>query len=102
MVENFPALSLDARLVIRDEPTAALSPHEVDALLSLVRRPREQGTAFLMVTHRLEEVFALADRITVYRDGEMSGTFECGLGTAPIDPAALDTLSCRVLPRSIC
>ncbi len=76
MVEILRALSLDARLVILDEPTATLSPHEVDVLFALVRRLRAQGTAFLIVTHRLEEVFALADRITVYRDGEMSGVFE--------------------------
>jgi ABC-type sugar transport system ATPase subunit len=75
MVEILRALSLDARLVILDEPTATLSPHEVDVLFTLVRRLQARGTAFLIVTHRLEEVFALADRITVYRDGEPSGTF---------------------------
>lgn len=75
IVEILRALSLDARLVILDEPTATLSPHEVDVLFSLVRRLQERGTSYLIVTHRLEEVFALADRITVYRDGELSGTF---------------------------
>lgn len=76
MVEILRALSLDARLVILDEPTATLSPREVEVLFSLVRRLRQQGTAFLVVTHRLDEVFALSDRITVYRDGELSGAFE--------------------------
>ena len=76
MVEILRALSLDARLVILDEPTASLSAHEVDVLFNLVRRLRAQGTSFLIVTHRLEEVFALSDRITVYRDGRMSGVFE--------------------------
>jgi ABC-type sugar transport system ATPase subunit len=85
MVEILRALSLNARLVILDEPTATLSPHEVDVLFSLVRRLRAQGTAFLIVTHRLEEVFALSDRITVYRDGELSGVFE----TANTSQAAL-------------
>ena len=85
MVEILRALSLDARLVILDEPTATLSPHEVDILFSLVRRLRARGTSFLIVTHRLEEVFALADRITVYRDGKMSGVFE----TAKTSQAAL-------------
>ena len=75
MVEILRALSLDARLVILDEPTASLSPHEVEVLFSLVRRLQTRGTAFLIVTHRLEEVFALADRITVYRDGALSGNF---------------------------
>ena len=76
MVEILRALSLDARLVILDEPTATLSAHEVDVLFNLVRRLRAQGTSFLIVTHRLEEVFALSDRITVYRDGRLSGVFE--------------------------
>ncbi len=76
MVEILRALAFNARLVILDEPTATLSPHEVDILFSLVRRLRAQGTAFLLVTHRLEEVFALSDRITVYRDGKPSGVFE--------------------------
>ena len=84
-VEILRALAFDARLVILDEPTATLSPHEVDVLFSLVRRLQTQGTAFLVVTHRLEEVFALADRITVYRDGKPSGVFE----TARTNQAAL-------------
>ncbi len=85
MVEILRALSLDARLVILDEPTATLSPYEVDVLFSLVRRLRAQGTSFLIVTHRLDEVFALSDRITVYRDGAMTGEFE----TAKTDHAEL-------------
>ncbi len=76
MVEILRALSLNARLVILDEPTATLSAREVDVLFALVRRLRAQGTSFLVVTHRLDEVFALSDRITVYRDGELSGVFE--------------------------
>jgi len=76
MVEILRALSLDARLFILDEPTATLSPHEVDVLFGLIRRLRADGASFLLVTHRLEEVFALADRITVYRDGAPSGTFD--------------------------
>ncbi|MCC6313940.1 MAG: sugar ABC transporter ATP-binding protein [Thermomicrobiales bacterium] len=76
MVEILRALSLDARLFILDEPTATLSPHEVAILFRLVRTLRDQGAAFLLVTHRLEEVFALSDRITVYRDGASSGQFE--------------------------
>lgn len=76
MIEILRALSLDARLVILDEPTATLSPREVEVLFALVRRLRQQGTAFLVVTHRLDEVFALSDWITVYRDGELSGVFQ--------------------------
>lgn len=85
MVEILRALSQNARLVILDEPTATLSSHEVDILFALVRRLRQGGTSFLLVTHRLNEVFALSDRITVYRDGELSGRFE----TAKTSQAAL-------------
>ena len=76
MVEILRALSLDARLFVLDEPTATLSPHEVGVLFRLIRRLRDTGASFLLVTHRLEEVFALADRITVYRDGAPSGVFD--------------------------
>ena len=81
MVEILRALSLDARLFILDEPTATLSPHEVDVLFGLIRRLRDAGASFLLVTHRLDEVFALSDRITVYRDGALSGHFETAATT---------------------
>ncbi|MDQ3695941.1 MAG: sugar ABC transporter ATP-binding protein [Chloroflexota bacterium] len=83
MVEILRALSLEARLFILDEPTAALSPREVAILFKLVRRLRHQGATFLLVTHRLDEVFALADRITVYRDGAPSGHFDTAATSEP-------------------
>ena len=75
MAEILRALSWDAELYILDEPTATLSANEVDLLFRTIRTLRDRGVAFLLVTHRLEEVFALADRITVYRDGANSGSF---------------------------
>jgi len=69
VVEVVKARSLDARIVVMDEPTAALADDEVEALLALVRRLREQGLAVLYISHRLREVFAVADRITVLKDG---------------------------------
>jgi len=69
LVEVAKALSLDARVLVMDEPTAALSGREVDRLFATVRQLREHGVAVLFVNHRLEEVFALADRVTVLRDG---------------------------------
>jgi ribose transport system ATP-binding protein len=68
-VEIAKALAQDARLLIMDEPTASLPPHEVDTLLDVVRDLRRQGIGILYVSHRLEEVFALADRVLVLRDG---------------------------------
>jgi rhamnose transport system ATP-binding protein len=69
LLEIAKALSSSARLLIMDEPTAALSPHEVDNLFATVRRLRDRGVAVLYISHRLEEVALLADVVTVIRDG---------------------------------
>ena len=69
LVEIAKALSLQARVLVLDEPTAALSAHEVDELFAIVRQLRERGVAILFVSHRLEEVFSIADHLTVLRDG---------------------------------
>jgi ABC-type sugar transport system ATPase subunit len=74
LVEIARALLTDARAVILDEPTAALSGPEIDRLLAVVRQLRAGGLAVLYVSHRLDEVFALADRITVLRDGRRVAT----------------------------
>lgn len=63
------ALLQQARVVIMDEPTSSLSQKEVNKLFEIVRRLRERGVALIYITHRLDEVFALADRVTVLRDG---------------------------------
>ncbi len=73
-VEIAKAISLDARILIMDEPTSSLSVHEVNQLFSLIRRLRRQGVAILFIGHRLEEVFEIADRITVLRDGKWVST----------------------------
>ena len=69
-VELAAALAHDARVLLMDETTAALTPKEVAELFETVRRLRDEGRALAFVSHRLDEVFALADRITVMRDGE--------------------------------
>ncbi|HEY7416073.1 MAG TPA: sugar ABC transporter ATP-binding protein [Ktedonobacteraceae bacterium] len=69
LVEIAKALSLDSRVLIMDEPTAALSAHEVNELFAIVRQLRERGVAILFVSHRLEEIFELAERVTILRDG---------------------------------
>src|SRR5579884_1347125 len=69
LVEIAKALSLNSRVLIMDEPTAALSAHEVQQLFAIARQLRERGVAILFVSHRLEEIFELADRVTVLRDG---------------------------------
>jgi rhamnose transport system ATP-binding protein len=74
LLEIAKALSSSARLLIMDEPTAALSPHEVENLFATVRRLRDRGVAIVFVTHRLEEVTAIADTVTVLRDGRHIAT----------------------------
>ena len=74
VVEIAKAISLDARVLIMDEPTASLSAHEVRQLFQLVNRLRKKGVAILFIGHRLEEVFEIADRITVLRDGKFIAT----------------------------
>jgi rhamnose transport system ATP-binding protein len=74
LLEIGKALSSSARLLIMDEPTAALSPYEVENLFGTVRRLRERGVAIVFISHRLEEVTAIADTVTVLRDGRHVAT----------------------------
>jgi ribose transport system ATP-binding protein len=76
LVQIARALLEDHRLVIFDEPTAVLTTAEVDTLLRIVRDLRNRGVAVLYISHRLNEVEALADRITVLRDGKKIGTYD--------------------------
>ncbi|MCF6523731.1 sugar ABC transporter ATP-binding protein [Streptomyces sp. JJ36] len=69
MVEIAKALSVHARVLVMDEPTAVLTAGEVERLFTLVRRLRDEGTGVVFITHKLEEVAALGDRVTVLRDG---------------------------------
>jgi rhamnose transport system ATP-binding protein len=74
MVEIARAFSINAHILIMDEPTSSLTLNEVDDLFRLVRRLRDEGTAIVFISHRLEELFELADRVTVLRDGEYVDT----------------------------
>ena len=78
MVEIAKALSLDARLIVMDEPTSSLTEDEVEKLLALVHRLRERGVAVVYVSHRMREVFAVSDAITVMRDGAVVGVHPVG------------------------
>lgn len=69
MVEIAKALSQDARVLVMDEPTAALSDRETELLFAMIKRLKAQGVAIIYISHRLSEVFSLGDRITVLRDG---------------------------------
>ncbi len=74
IVEIAKALSLEAKILLLDEPTASITEHETAALFKLLRQLRENGVAIAFVSHKLEEVFAIADRVTVLRDGKNVAT----------------------------
>jgi rhamnose transport system ATP-binding protein len=91
-VEIAKAISLDVRVLIMDEPTAALSAHEVDRLFRQVRSLKESGVAVLFITHRLEELFAISDRISVFRDGRH-------ISTRPVSEVSEDSLVREMVGR---
>ena len=74
LVEIIKALSANAKILIMDEPTASLTKEEIDYLFRITRKLRSEGTAIIFISHRLEEVFEIADRVTVIRDGKKVGT----------------------------
>jgi len=76
MVEIAKALSMDARIIVMDEPTSSLTEDEVETLLTLVRRLRERGVSVVYVSHRMREIFAVADAVTVMRDGTVVGVHQ--------------------------
>jgi rhamnose transport system ATP-binding protein len=91
-VEIAKAISLDVRVLIMDEPTAALSAHEVDRLFRQVRSLKESGVAVLFITHRLDEIFAVSDRISVFRDGRH-------ISTRPVSDVTEDSLVREMVGR---
>ncbi|MFF0311230.1 sugar ABC transporter ATP-binding protein [Streptosporangium sp. NPDC004379] len=73
LVEILRALTGEVRVLAFDEPTSSLSDHEVSALFALIRRLRDQGVAIVYVSHRMQEILRLADRVAVLRDGRLAG-----------------------------
>ncbi len=94
MVEIARALSVNARILIMDEPTSSLTLNEVADLFRLVRRLREEGTAIIFISHRLEELFEIADRVTVLRDGAY-------VDTRSMDDVTRDDLIRMMVGRTI-
>jgi ABC-type sugar transport system ATPase subunit/ribose/xylose/arabinose/galactoside ABC-type transport system permease subunit len=85
VVEIAKALSLDARILVMDEPSATLTPQEVDRLFGIIRDLKAQGLGIIYISHRLEEIFQIADRVLVLRDG-------AAVGTRSIDRVSRDNL----------
>ncbi len=94
MVEIARAFSIHARILIMDEPTSSLTLNEVADLFRLVRRLRDDGTAIVFISHRLEELFELADRVTVLRDGFY-------VDTRPLNAVTRDDLIRLMVGRTI-
>jgi inositol transport system ATP-binding protein len=94
MVEIAKALSYQAKVIIMDEPTSALSEREVRRLLTLVGELRDRGCAVIYITHRLDEVFEIADEVTVLRDG-------CLVGTFPVSEVTPDRLITLMVGRTL-
>ncbi|MFJ5259775.1 sugar ABC transporter ATP-binding protein [Streptomyces sp. NPDC088387] len=94
IVEIAKALSFDARVLIMDEPTAALTGSEVARLFGVVRTLREQGAAVLFVSHRLEEIFGIGDRVTTLRDGAR-------VASEPLSGITEDDLVRRMVGRDL-
>ena len=78
MVEIARAIASDSRVIIMDEPTAPLTPKEAETLFTIARRLRDEGRTIIFISHRLEEVFALCDRVTIFRDGNLVATESIG------------------------
>ncbi|MYV41615.1 ATP-binding cassette domain-containing protein [Streptomyces sp. SID1328] len=94
LVETAKALSFDARVLIMDEPTAALTGSEVARLFGVVRALRDQGCAVLFVSHRLEEIFGLCQYVTTLRDGEV-------VASEPVGDLTEDALVRRMVGRDL-
>jgi methyl-galactoside transport system ATP-binding protein/inositol transport system ATP-binding protein len=74
MIEIAKAISYNSKLIIMDEPTSALTEKEINQLYKIMKRLKEQGKAIIFISHKLDEVYKIADRVSVYRDGEYIGT----------------------------
>ncbi|WP_242495526.1 sugar ABC transporter ATP-binding protein [Salinicola tamaricis] len=82
-IEIAKALSLEARILVLDEPTATLTPSEAEQLFAIMRELRSQGVAMVFISHHMEEIFTICDRVTVMRDGEKVGG--CEVATTDAD-----------------
>ncbi len=85
LIEIIKAISVNAKVIVMDEPTAAITDREVELLFGHIRKLKEQGVAIIYISHRMDEIFAICDSVTVYRDGTYIG---CGT-TKELDEAAL-------------
>ena len=94
LVEIAKALIRKARLIVMDEPTSALSDREIERLFTVMRSLKAEGVSFVYISHRLEELFMVCDRLTVIRDGEY-------ISTAPVSELSFDRVVAMMVGREI-
>ena len=78
MVAIARAVSINAKLVIMDEPTSSLDTHEVQVLFRIIRQLKSKGISVIFISHKLDEIFEICDRLTVFKDGEYVGDYDIG------------------------
>lgn len=100
LIEIAKALSSDARIILLDEPTASISVNEAKKLIDLIKQLRDKGISFIFVSHKIEEVFSLADTVTVLRDGKNVASVETKEISTPIKDMTRDELITRMVGRS--
>jgi len=94
MIEIGKALFADAKIIVVDEPSAAMTLHELHMLFEWIREQRNHGVAFIYISHRLDELFSIADRVTVLRDGQLVDTF-------PIEGATTKSIATMMTGRDL-
>ena len=94
LVEIAKAIASDAKIIVMDEPTASLSHHEAETLLALVRQLKARGIGLIYISHRLDEIFGIADRVTVLRDGAT-------VATLPIAEVTREILVRKMVDRDL-
>lgn len=94
MIEIAKAVSYDAKVIIMDEPTSALTNREIEELFEIIRNLKAEGRSVVFISHKLDEVYKITDRISVYRDGEY-------IGTEDTDKLPMDKLINMMVGRSV-
>ncbi len=100
LIEIAKALSSEAKIILLDEPTASISVNEASMLIDLIKKLRDKGISFIFVSHKIEEVFALADSVTVLRDGKNVVTMKTNEISAPVKDMTRDELIVRMVGRT--
>ncbi|MDI6601339.1 MAG: sugar ABC transporter ATP-binding protein [Thermoanaerobacteraceae bacterium] len=94
MMEIAKAVSYNARVIVMDEPTSSLTENEVEQLFNIILKLKEQGVAIIYISHRLEEIFKVADEVTIMRDGHYIGTWQT-------DELTMDMVISRMVGREL-